>query len=92
MMTPEDFKVGMRVRIVQPVEVYPLGIWPPGTLGTVVEASPIDPTTGEWPHPCAMVKLDDHFKALDEWDNCLQVFPDEADCLPECFEPVVGFV
>lgn len=67
------FPVGARVRLVEPVEYYPLGIWPAGTTGTVAACTP-----GK--HPAGMVTLDEHFEALDEWNNQLQV------CSPEELE------
>lgn len=63
------FPVGARVRLVEPVEYYPLGIWPAGTTGTVAFVN------SDGTNPAGMVTLDEHFEALNDWDNQLQVCP-----------------
>lgn len=63
---PVGFPCGTRVRLVAEIEYYPLGIWPVGTTGTVTQNTP-----GQ--HPSGVVRLDEHFPSLDDWDNQLQV-------------------
>ena len=59
----QDFKAGMRVRLVEAVENFPTILAPAGEEGTVTD------TDGEFVY----VRLDRHFPELDEWDNVLQV-------------------
>ena len=70
---PVGFPCGTRVRLVKAVEYYPLGIWPVGTTGTVVGVLAPDK------HPAGGVLLDEHFEALDEWHNILQVCSADED-------------
>lgn len=70
------FIIGQRVQLRTIWDVYPLGTWPVGTTGTVTE---IDPAGFEIN---GTVKLDQHFTALDEWDNCLHVSNDPNYPLP----------
>jgi hypothetical protein len=73
MTHPPGYPVGTRVRLVAPVEYYPLGIWPIGTTGTVTACTPEA-------HPAGLVRLDGHFAALEDWDNQIQVCsPAELD-------------
>lgn len=78
-------KAGDKVRILRDVAPYPLGFFPAGTTGTVIST---EPAYGD--SPIALVKLDQHFQCLDEWNNELQVYA-EADCyeiVPSLFEQV----
>jgi hypothetical protein len=87
-MRREDLVDGMRLRIVQEIDIFVVGKFPKGAVGTLTLAEPAG-----WPEMIGTVKLDDHFPELDEWDNCLQLFnADYSECSPEFFEPVVGFV
>jgi hypothetical protein len=62
----EHFWVGVRVKLVRPVDCYPLGVFPVGTAGVVVSVEDRDGTLAE-------VKLDQRFACLDAWDDLLQV-------------------
>lgn len=64
---------GARVRLTADVAPYPLGSFPKGTTGTVVEINPDAPVG----NPVGFIKLDQHFDCLNEWDNVLQVFRPE---------------
>lgn len=64
---------GARVRLTADVAPYPLGSFPAGTTGTVVEINPGAPVG----NPVGFIKLDQHFDCLNEWDNVLQVFRPE---------------
>lgn len=79
------FQIGAKVRLKIDVASYPLGVFPAGTTGTVsgVIAEP-NPVAG-------LIKLDQHFECLDEWDNELQVFtPDEGEVIWDYFEAQEG--
>lgn len=65
------FYPGQRVKLVNDVECYPLGIFPAGLLGTV-EKLPKD-TGGE---VLAYIRFDEVFPALAEWENCIIVGTD----------------
>lgn len=81
------FKVGDRVRLIEDVAPYPLGLFPAGTTGTVTDVNP-DARVGD---PIAEVKLDDHFDCLDEWDNVLHVHREEdeaGEVIPDAFDLV----
>jgi hypothetical protein len=70
------FKVGDRVRLACDVAPYPLGFFPKGARGTVVQiTADAHPT-----QPVASVRMDDHFECLDEWDNELQVCLSVDEC------------
>jgi hypothetical protein len=83
-MTEAEMTIRTRVRLTKDVELFAEGLMlRPGLAGTVVLAA----NRGL----CAMVKLDDHFPELDNWDNELQVGPlgtDEYACDPSYFEPI----
>lgn len=66
----DKFYVGQRVRLMHDVAPYPLGLFPAGSCGTVVEVYPDVIKT----NPVAYVQMDDHFDDLNEWENVLQVF------------------
>jgi len=79
--------VGERVRLIDDVAPYPLGLFPVGTTGTVVEVDLNAAPT----QPVACVKLDRHFEDLDEWDNVLQVFrveDESSEVTTAVFAPV----
>lgn len=69
---------GQRVRIVRAVDLFPLGVFAAGLLGTVQHVH-----VGGFE-----VRLDVHFDALDDWDNCLIVGGDELVTQPDDFEVV----
>jgi hypothetical protein len=77
------WNVGDRVRVVAPIEIYPIATFSVGLTGTVSEID-TDPGFGI----LAMVTLDDHYDGLDEWSNALQVWIDGAgsDCTLDKFE------
>jgi hypothetical protein len=82
-MKREDMKVGQQVAISVEVELYPIGIFEHGLLGTVEEICEPNPDV------VAIVRLHQHFDELNEWDNCLQVCVDDTfPCSPENFEPI----
>lgn len=68
-MNREQLKVGMKVRLIERVELYPLGIFDAGIKGTVASVS----TDAYEEDVVAEVQMDETFEVLDEWDNCLQV-------------------
>lgn len=81
-MTPDDFKVGQRVRVIERIEIYPLGIYPVGTTGTVVS---IDKRRAL----CAEVHLDGEHPELADWDGNLQVMTYHWEaCAPRCWEVI----
>jgi hypothetical protein len=79
----EIWKVGERVRLAIDIAPYPLGAFPRGATGTIVEVTP-DAREGD---PVALVRLDEHFEDLDDWENCLQVFR-ERDSRSEIIESI----
>lgn len=82
-MNQSDMIPGSRVRIVQDVELYPIGTYPAGLTGTV-EAGTGDGDSA----PFCDVRLDRTFPELAEWDNCLRVWgPNVPECTAEDFEP-----
>lgn len=77
------FKLGDRVRTCAEIEIFPLAIFPAGLTGTVTEVS------ATFSSLAALVHLDQHFPALIEWNNELQVWhdgTDESDCTLSKFE------
>jgi hypothetical protein len=60
---------GLRVHIAQQIDLYPIGRFEPGLLGTV-EAFGGDGET----EPYCLVKLDQAFPTLAHWGNRLQVW------------------
>lgn len=78
---------GRRVRIFKDLGIFALGSFPAGLEGTIESANAI----ARCPDYLCLVKLDQHFPELNEWDNCLQVFFDDAECTPEYFELIIGF-
>lgn len=82
-MKPADLQDGQRVRIVRPIEIYPIAIFGPGLTGTVED---VDLTSRD---VIAHVRLDNSFDGLAEWGNRLQVWADGsqgANCTPDAFE------
>jgi hypothetical protein len=80
------FAVGARVRLKEAADVFNLGLYPAGTAGTVIEAD-AQAVPGMY---VAVIKLDDHFDTLDEWDNCLYVYrlaDQVGEITEELFEP-----
>lgn len=61
-------KVGDKVRLRTTVHIFPIGIYPAGLTGTIMEIDHF-----------AMMQLDQYFPELKEWDNCLQVGLTESD-------------
>lgn len=59
-----DMTVGLRVKTVQVIDIYPLGVFPVDLTGTVTAT---DGTMAD-------VTLDQHFDVLDNWDNAIQVW------------------
>ena len=55
-----------RVCLKHAVDIYPLGVFPAGLTGTVVD---VDPTSIVVFH----VRLDQHFDCLNPWNNRLQI-------------------
>jgi hypothetical protein len=74
------------VVITRDLAVFNLGDFPVGATGTISFVSSFDKD------PFAWVTMDDHFAALDEWANELQVWIADGEITPDCFEPIVGFV
>lgn len=70
-------KAGDRVRLTSDYGHYPLEIIPAGATGTVEDNS-----LNEM-QPMLFVKLDQHFKTLDEWDNVLQIYGPDVRFDPE---------
>lgn len=66
-------KVGDRVIAKVGIDRYPQFMLPAGVEGTIEEIS----------HGNIWIKMDDHYRVLDEWDNCVQVH--ETD-MPGTFE------
>ena len=60
--------VGDRVRLINDVDNYPVGIFEAGLTGTLKTVD----ENGYW------VRLDKHFDVLDEWGNELQIWTDET--------------
>jgi hypothetical protein len=65
-----EILVGRRVRLTEPLDLYPECIIPDGNTGTIVRVM----------DDCIWVKLDKHFPELDEWQNEAQIWnwSDEA--------------
>lgn len=63
-MSAKTFPVGTRVRLIQAIDHFPTVCVNAGETGTV------DHYTDE---TLMMVKMDRHFPALDEWNNCLEI-------------------
>ena len=86
-MNKEDVKVGLRVRLAKEWECFPMGFWPVGETGRVVEIL-------DEPDPMIVVKLDAHYECLDGWENDLQIysFNEEPEDAPHTFlEPMGEF-
>jgi hypothetical protein len=60
---------GDRVRIIKSIELFPIGKFEIGLLGTV-QMTDGDGET----EPYCLVRLDQQFPALAQWDNRLQVW------------------
>jgi hypothetical protein len=92
-MEDDDMIEGLRVKIVEDIEIFPIGIFPVGLTGVVTDVAKIiddDPQ----PSVLCLVKLDRHFDILNGWDNSLQVLYTGEECgvcTPENFEPIRGF-
>jgi hypothetical protein len=68
-MTRDQFKIGARVVINRPIDIFPIGVFQPGLTGAVTHADP------DARHDIvAHVKLDLHFAGLEAWANELQVW------------------
>jgi len=82
-MQRNEFTIGLPVRLTRHIEIYPIGIFHPGLRGTVTSVDAVAPFHGV----VAMVKLDEHFEGLDDWNNELQVWetPDAGDCTVDAF-------
>jgi hypothetical protein len=81
---------GTRVRIVNAVEIFDLGIYETGMTGVVIRDG-YGPDDDGIDSPCCAVKLDKNCPELSEWDNELQVFFDTSDtpvCTPDDFAPL----
>lgn len=68
-MNVVDFELGARVRIASDLYTFPLGKFPAGAAGTVIQVS----RSAHFGQPIAYVEMDDHFDTLDAWNNELQV-------------------
>ena len=91
-MEDQDMIEGLRVKIVEDIEIFPIGIFPVGLTGVVTER--MDDPTDIQPSVLCLVKLDRHFDILNGWDNSLQVLYTGEECgvcTPENFEPIRGF-
>lgn len=77
-------EIGLKVVTNSVIDIFPLNIWPAGTKGTIVA---IDQSSDQ---KLLHVELDEPFRCLDDWDNCLQVWEvaDEAnsDCMLSAFD------
>jgi hypothetical protein len=84
MMNASELAIGQRVVTSLIIDIFPLGIWPIGTCGTVVSIEKISHQT------VAYVKLDDEYTCLAEWDNCLVAWDigheDNSDATLASFE------
>lgn len=84
-MHVSEMTEGRRVRLAKTVDIYPCGIFDAGITGTVVEVSEPDALGEILLH----VRLDEHRKELNEWDNKLQVYHGVIEeCTPGDFEPI----
>jgi hypothetical protein len=84
-MLLSDMRLGARVRLTTELSIYPLGTFPNGATGIVVEIGNGNPSNGD---PACYVLMDSHFPVLDEYDNMLQVFlPEFGECTAEKFSP-----
>ena len=65
-MTREDLTtlVGRRVRLTEPLDLYPETIVPGGNTGILARVE----------DDCVWIKLDKHFPELAEWDNEAQIW------------------
>lgn len=65
-----DFKAGDRVRLREALDVFHLGSFPAGSVGTLIHLA-----TGKGAAygDLCLVRFDDHFPELDEWNNELEV-------------------
>jgi len=75
----KQLKVGDRVMLTADYDIYPLGIWNAGETGTLCGIR--DNLNGESGYSY-MVKLDNTYAALNEWDNQLQVDDREGSDIP----------
>jgi hypothetical protein len=84
-MLLSEMTICARVRLVAQLIIYPLGTFPKGATGMVVEIGNGNPSNGD---PVCYVLMDSHFSVLDEWNNMLQVFhPEFGECTAESFIP-----
>lgn len=67
-----DLKVGDRVRLTDFVDNFPFVLATPGETGVVATIQ----------EDYAFVKMDRHFKELDDWDNELQVWRWDDNTVP----------
>lgn len=78
-MTRSEFTVGARVKICRDVEIFPIGIFRAGLLGTVTDYDSDVPPDWGW-DLIGHVRLDEHRPELAAWDNNLQVWGNDASC------------
>jgi hypothetical protein len=57
----ENIFVGLRVRLIRPVDRFPFFLAPAGVTGEVVQAAP----------DLIRVKLDEPLHGAEEWSNCI---------------------
>jgi hypothetical protein len=80
-----DMVNGLRVQITQEIDLYPIGKFEPGLLGTV-EAFGGDGVT----EPYCLVKLDLAFPTLEHWGNRLQVWDEAVPIVTAADFKVIG--
>jgi hypothetical protein len=85
LMTAEDFVIGARVKLIQPIGgSYPGSMYAiePGPVGSVIAVFPdADDGNGE---PFAHVRFDQPIEDLEDWDNVLYVSA-QGDAAPSDF-------
>lgn len=76
-------KNGQRVAVTYSWSIFNLGVLPAGAKGTVVDVDPAASIGNQ----IALIKMDDHFEWLNQWDNELQVFASgEGEVNADMFE------
>jgi hypothetical protein len=84
-MQLQQMTTGARVRTIREIDLFPVGRFEPGQMGTV-EVIDGDGETA----PYCLVKLDQSFPGLEHWENRLQVWQDHmVICTAEDFEMIV---
>ena len=74
-----EYRAGQHVRLTSPIDIYPINVWPIGTLGTLTTVDlPTDQSEGSAEGMIVALTLTAHDPDLDEWDNALNWHDERA--------------